>query len=186
MAILRFVALAVLAAAVPLMSACGGHRAHANIPDGSEPYDQRFLTWLVNHHNDDDRMVNPCANKQSIRQELRDFCVQVDQQHRERVERMQAWLKEWYGMNLPGTDNMTLWLAGLEGQQFEREFFKQYEHHHADAVDPIKDCSQKATHTELRELCQRIAPGQEQQVAQLKKWRCEWFKECGKSFGEEQ
>lgn len=185
MKLLQIVLPSSLALLVLLATACGGHRTHANIPSGQEPYDQRFLTWLVNHHNDDDRMVNPCANKQTIRQELRDFCIQVDQQHRERVERMQAWLKEWYGTNLPGTDNMTLWLAGLEGQQFEKEFFKQYEHHHADAVGPIKDCSQKATHPELRELCLRIAPGQEQQVAELRKWRCEWFKECGKTFGEE-
>lgn len=164
--------------ALLLLVGCHGHDVHAAIPGGSEPYDQRFLTWLVNHHNDDDRMVEPCAQNDTIRKELRDFCTSVDQQHRERVERMRTWLKDWYGRELPRTDNIPLWLGGLTGAVFEREFFKEYEHHHADALEPIKECSSKATHAELRDLCQKIAPGQEEQLGQLRKLRCEWFKDC--------
>ena len=161
-----------------LLVGCSRHEVHAGIPRGPEPYDQRFLTWLVNHHNDDDRIVDPCAKKETIRKELRDFCVAVGEQHRERVDRMRTWLKAWYDKDLPATDNIPLWLGTLNGQDFEREFFREYEHHHADAVAPIKECARTATHTELRELCQRIAPGQERQVAQLRKWRCEWFQDC--------
>lgn len=160
------------------MAGCHGHEVHSPIPGGLQPFDQRFLVWLVNHHNDDDRMVDPCAKNETIRQELRDFCRSVDAQHRERVERMTTWLKDWYGEKLPGTDNMPLWLGGLKGEQFEREFFKQYAHQHSDAVEPIRECSKRAEHPELRELCGRIAPGQQKQVAQLRQWRCEWFKEC--------
>ncbi|MBS1852836.1 MAG: DUF305 domain-containing protein [Acidobacteria bacterium] len=161
-------------------SSIGCHRneVHSPIPSGSQPFDQRFLVWMVNHHNDDDRMVNPCATNLTIRQELREFCKTADQQHRERVERMKTWLKEWYGQNFPGTDNLPLWLGGLKDGQFEREFLKQYVHQHADAINPIKECSVKAAHPELRELCQRIAPAQQQQAVQLRRWRCEWFEEC--------
>lgn len=163
---------------VLLLAGCSSHEVHAGIPPGPEAYDQRFLVWLVNHHNDDDRMVDPCAKKETIRRELRDFCITVDQQHRERVERMRTWLKDWYGQDLPPTDNIPLWLGGLQGQEFEREFFKEYEHQHADALEPISECARKATHPELRELCQRIAPGQRKQLDQLRAWRCEWFKDC--------
>lgn len=161
-----------------LLVGCSSHRAHSAIPQGPEAFDQRFLVWLVNHHNDDDRMVGPCAKNETIRQELRDFCTSVDQQHRDRVERMRTWLKDWYGQDQPRTDNIPLWLGGLQGQEFEREFFKEYEHQHADAVEPISECARQATHPELRELCQRIAPGQRKQVDQLRAWRCEWFKDC--------
>jgi|GEM_PF-3496870 len=163
---------------VLLLVGCHGHEAHAGIPTGPEAYDERFLKWLVNHHNDDDRMVDPCAKNETIRQELRAFCTTVDQQHRERVERMRTWLKDWYGEELPRTDNIPLWLGGLKGLEFEREFFKEYEHSHADAAESIKECSSKATHAELRELCQRIAPGQQKQVKQLRQWRCQWFTDC--------
>ena len=30
--------------------------------------------------------------------------------------------------NSPRTDNIPLWLGGLKGDGFEREFFKEYEH----------------------------------------------------------
>ena len=163
--------------ALPL-AACHRWQEHVGIPNGPQAYDERFLKWLVNHHSDDDRMVDPCAKNETIRKELRDFCTAVDQQHRERVERMRTWLKDWYGEDLPRTDNIPLWLGGLKGQEFEREFFKEYEHDHADAAQAIKECSGKATHTELRELCQRIAPGQQKQLKQLRQWRCEWFKDC--------
>ena len=129
---------------------------------------QRFLVWLVNHHNDDDRMVDPCAKKETIRRELRDFCVTVGQQHRERVEPMRTWLKDWYGQDLPNTDNIPLWLGTLNGQDFEGEFFKEYEHHHADAVEPISECARQATQPDRRELCQRIAPDQRKQLDQLR------------------
>ena len=161
-----------------LLVGCSSHRAHSGIPQGLDAYDQRFLVWLVNHHNDDDRMVDPCAKNETIRRELRDFCVTVDQQHRERVEGMRKWLKDWYGEDLPRTDNIPLWLGTLNGPEFEREFFKEYEHHHADAVEPISECARRATHPELRELCQRIGPGQRKQLTQLRAWRCEWFKNC--------
>lgn len=170
--------LAVAGWAVLLLIGCHGHEAHVGIPAGPEAYDERFLKWLVTHHNDDDRMIDPCAKNETIRKELRDFCTSVDQQHRERIERMRTWLKDWYGEELPRTDNIPLWLGGLKGEKFEREFFREYEHDHADAAEPIKECSSNATHVELRELCQRIAPRQAEQSQQLKRWRCEWFKDC--------
>lgn len=174
----RIVLVATIAFFGLLLVGCHGREVHGPVPDGPQPFDQRFLVWLVNHHNDDDRMVGPCAKNETIRKELRDFCTTVDQQHRERIERMTKWLNDWYGDKLPGTDNIPLWLGGLKGQEFEREFFKEYTHNHADALDPIKECATKAAHSELRELCQRIAPGQQAQAAQLRQWRCEWFKDC--------
>jgi len=65
--------------AVLLLVGCHGHEAHVGIPAGPEAYDERFLKWLVNHHNDDDRMIDPCAKNETIRKELRDFCTSVDQ-----------------------------------------------------------------------------------------------------------
>jgi uncharacterized protein (DUF305 family) len=133
------------------------------------------LTWLINHHNDDDRMTEPCVAKGDIRKELHDFCATVDQQHRERVDRMKRWLKDWYNQEYPRTATSR---CSLNGQEFEREFLKEYMSHHADAVDPLSECARQATHPELRELCQRVAPRQQVQLQQLKGWRCEWFKEC--------
>ena len=123
-------------------------------------------------------MLGPCASKTDIRQELHDFCASIDQQHRDRVERMKGWLKDWYGAEYPRTDDIPLWLGSLQEQQFEREFLKEYTGHHADAIDPMAECAKKATHPELRELCQRVAPPQKAQLQQMKQWACVWFKDC--------
>jgi uncharacterized protein (DUF305 family) len=139
------------------LTACRTRTPGAEIPAGPEPFDQRFLTWLIHHHHDDDRMVEPCAKKTDIRKELHDFCTSVDQQHRERVERMKTWLKDWYNQEYPATDDLPLWVGSLKGQDFEREFLKEYTSHHADVVDPLNECARKAIHSELRETCQRIA-----------------------------
>lgn len=163
---------------IVVIAGCRNRSPEAEIPPGPAPFDQRFLLWLVDHHHDGDRMIEPCAQKSDIRQELHDFCVSVDQQHRERVERMKTWLHDWYGKEYPRTDDIPLWLGTLNGQQFEREFLKQYSSHHADAVEPIADCARKAEHPELRDLCQRVAPRQKEQAHQLKQWACTWFKDC--------
>jgi uncharacterized protein (DUF305 family) len=167
-----------LCACLATLAGCRNRSPESEIPGGTDPFDKRFLVWLVDHHNDGDRMLGPCASKTDIRQELHDFCASIDQQHRDRVERMKGWLKDWYGAEYPRTDDIPLWLGSLQGQQFEREFLKEYTGHHADAIDPMAECAKKAIHPELREMCQRVAPRQKAQLQQMKQWACAWFKDC--------
>ena len=162
------------------LAGCQKHSNHPNpdAPSLSKPYDQRFLDWLVNYHHDGDRMITPCAANQTIRTELRAFCSTVDQQHTQQVEQMKTWLHDWYNADLPSTDPYALWLRTLNGTQFEREFLKEYRRHHAEAIEPMIECTKNATHLELRDLCSRTIPRQREDVQQLKKWSCDWFKEC--------
>ena len=107
------------------MIGCAAHSpAHVDLPSGGA-YDEAFLVWLVHYHEELDRMTGPCARNNTIRQELRNFCTQTDQQHTERIERMRNWLKNWYNDDLPRPDPYPLWLETLKGQDFEREFFKK-------------------------------------------------------------
>lgn len=168
----------ILVASALLLAGCHARPAQSDVPTVAHQYDREFLRWLVNYHHEGDRMIDPCKSNETIRKELQDFCASVDQQHKERVERMATWLKTWYGEDLPSTDSYRLWLATLKGTEFEREFFKEYSHHHAEAIKPMTECTRKAIHQELRDLCERIAPHQKQDVQQLKKWRCDWFKVC--------
>jgi hypothetical protein len=49
---------------------CRGHGAHSGIPNGTQAYDERFLKWLIKDHNDDDRMIDPCAKNETLRKDL--------------------------------------------------------------------------------------------------------------------
>jgi uncharacterized protein (DUF305 family) len=171
-------AASVLVACGLVLAGCRARSTPADVPTVAPQYDRQFLHWLVNYHHEGDRMIDPCSVNQTIRKELRDFCATVDQQHKERVERMTNWLQDWYSEELPSTDPYPLWLGTLKGQEFEKEFLKKYSAHHAETIKPMIECSQKATHAELRALCARVGPRQQQDVQELRKWRCDWFKEC--------
>ncbi len=165
---------------IPLAALVGcAHSArHVDLPGLGAAYEKEFLTWLVRYHQDQDRMTQPCAQKNTIRQELRNFCIEADRQHTERIDRMRAWLSTWYQTDLPRPEPYPLWLASLNGPEFEREFLKEYLEHHDEGVEQTATCASKAVHPELRELCARINPAQRKTEAQLKRWRCQWFGDC--------
>jgi uncharacterized protein (DUF305 family) len=158
---------------------CAHRATHVDLPSSGSAYEEAFLTWLVRYHQDQDRMIAPCVQNDTIRQELRNFCAQTDQQHNQRIERMRNWLKSWYRKELPSPDPYPLWLGSLKGQEFEREFFREYLAQHAEGIEQTAKCAKKAMHPELRELCGRINPLQKKRDQQLRAWRCQWFKECG-------
>ena len=170
---------AVFLIAIALLSGCTHSAQHVDLPGSGAVYEREFLTWFVRYHQDRDRFVQPCAQKSGIREELRNFCAEADRQHTERMERMRTWLSTWYQTELPHPEPYPLWVSGLQGAEFEREFLKEYLEHHAEGVEQTAKCASKAVHPELRDLCARINPVQKKTGEQLKRWRCEWFKDCG-------
>lgn len=169
--------LAVLTLTTFLSCSRASQHEHVNAPGAA--YDEAFLKWFVNYHAENDRMVDPCSKHDSIREELRNFCIETDRQHVERLDRMRGWLKNWYGQELPKPDSYPLWLGTLKGQEFEKEFLKSYVRDHAEGIEETARCASRAVHPELRELCTRINPSQKKTAEKLKQWQCEWFKECG-------
>ena len=157
---------------------CAHSPQHVDLPGSGAAYEKEFLIWLVTYHEDEDRMTQPCIQKEAIREELRTFCTETDRQHAERIERMRMWLSNWYQKELPKPEPYPLWLGTLKGEEFEREFLKEYLEHHEEGIEQTAKCASKAVHPELRELCARINPSQKKTSAQLKGWRCQWFKDC--------
>ena len=172
------ISMLLLVIALAGLSGCAHSPRHVNLPSSRNTYDEALLIWLVNYHQEQDRMTGPCAHKDGIRHELRTFCAQSDQQHAERVERLRRWLSDWSGKELPRADPYPLWLASLKGQDFEREFFKEYLEDHDEGIEQTGKCASMATHVELREFCGRINPAQKKTDKQLRAWRCDWFKDC--------
>ena len=168
----------VLLIAITVLTACPHSSQHVDLPGSGAVYEKEFLTWFVRYHQDQDRFVQPCAQKDGIRQELRNFCAEADRQHSERIDRMRTWLSTWYQTDLPEPEPYPLWVGTLKGQGFEREFLREYLEHHDEGVEQTAKCASKAVHPELRELCGHINPLQRKTGEQLKRWRCEWFKDC--------
>lgn len=161
-----------------VLVACSHSAQHVNLRASGAVYEKQFLIWFVRYHQDQDRMLQPCAQRADLREQLHEFCVEADRQHTERNERMRMWLSTWYHTDLPRPDPYPLWLATLNGQAFEREFLNEYLEHHDEGVEQTAKCASQAAHQELRDLCARVNPAQKKAGEQLVHWRCEWFKEC--------
>ncbi|MCW2134971.1 DUF305 domain-containing protein [Arthrobacter sp. VKM Ac-2550] len=58
---------------------------------------------------------------------------------------------------------------------YEVDFLKNMIDHHAMAVAMSQTCLQKATHQELKELCQSILEAQQQEIGQMQTWLQDWY-----------
>lgn len=59
--------------------------------------------------------------------------------------------------------------------RFETEFLKNMIDHHAMAVRMAQTCVNKATHDELRQMCQSIVDSQSAQIEQMQSWLQDWY-----------
>lgn len=59
--------------------------------------------------------------------------------------------------------------------RFETRFMEDMIDHHAMAVEMAQLCVDKATHEELRALCQQIITAQQDEVANMQSWLLTWY-----------
>ena len=62
-----------------------------------------------------------------------------------------------------------------QAASFEVDFLKNMIDHHAMAVAMSQDCLEKATHRELKDLCQSILTAQQQEIQQMQTWLQDWY-----------
>lgn len=65
--------------------------------------------------------------------------------------------------------------ASSASATFEKHFLSSVPQHHQDAIDMAQVCTQKATHAELKSLCENIISSQSQQKQQLQQWLQSWY-----------
>ena len=99
------------------------------------------------------------------------------------IARMQRWLRDWYGVSYEprmtrSDERMLARLASMSGAQFEIEFMQMLIAHHARAIQEAEECLQRASHRQLRRLCENIIEAQSAEIEQLQTWLCEWYDMC--------
>jgi uncharacterized protein (DUF305 family) len=63
------------------------------------------------------------------------------------------------------------------GQPYDLQFLDTMIVHHQGAVDMAQPAEKKAKRAEIKTLAKNIIAEQEKEIAQMKKWRTEWFKD---------
>ena len=96
---------------------------------------------------------------------------------------MQQWLRSWYGIDYsprmsPGAQREMERLASLSGAEFEIAFMEMMIEHHQAAVREAEQCTRRAEHRQLIELCRDIIAAQSAEIAQMEAWLCEWYGRC--------
>ncbi len=64
--------------------------------DASQPYDQRFITAMIAHHNGAISMARD-AQQNAERQEIKDLAGLIITAQEAEIQQMQQWQKEWFG-----------------------------------------------------------------------------------------
>jgi len=68
-------------------------------------------------------------------------------------------------------------LEGLDGERFEQAFLKHMTHHHRSGVEMAELAQAKAKHPEVKELGEKIAKMQEQEIEEMTGWLKAWYDE---------
>jgi uncharacterized protein (DUF305 family) len=158
--------------------------ASAPAPDrATSKYEIDFMEGMIDHHAMAVQMGEMCLAKDLVHEELRELCANIVATQTEEIQKMQTWLRDWYGITYepqmkPGMMNQMEKLAALDGAEFEIEFMQMMIKHHRKAVKEGEQCLKKAYHPELRELCGDIVEAQTSEIELMQTWLCQWYDIC--------
>jgi uncharacterized protein (DUF305 family) len=65
--------------------------------------------------------------------------------------------------------------AAAHAADFDQQFLGKVIPHHQMGIDMAKDCLQKATHAELKDLCQQIVSKQQEERDKMRSWLQAWY-----------
>lgn len=156
-----------------------GHAAHTSAGGSARSYEIRFLKQMIDHHLMAVKMGQECAQK-STHPELTQLCQKIGTDQAEEITQMRGWLNDWYGQSYQGKPMAMRGtsLSVLTGEKYERAFLNTMNQHHMMAVRMAKECERRATHAELKAAAHDIVTTQSEEIATMKRWLCDWYRDC--------
>ena len=176
----RGIAVALLAAAAMLGSACGP-KVKAAVP-----YDLMFIDAMVAHHQGAIAMAQP-ADSNALHPELKDFARKVIEDQSREIALMTQWRDQWFPgrpktpniMEMPGMamsmmDISPDHMQKMTGAAFDRMFVDMMIPHHEGALTMAGDALAKSQRPEVKKLAQEIIAAQQREIEMMKRWTEEW------------
>jgi uncharacterized protein (DUF305 family) len=180
LASLTMTSLAAIALAFPALA--GGHAPSR----AQQVFEIRFMEDMIGHHQmalmTAMIVVQKWENGELVHEELKDLAGEIIAAQEEEIGTLRGWLQDWYGimhhsphtMN-PGHARMIEKLESLTGEEFEIAFMQHMILHHAGAVVTSLNCTKRAYHMELIDLCETMAEMQLHEIMMMKEWLEDWY-----------
>ncbi|WP_019875289.1 DUF305 domain-containing protein [Sporichthya polymorpha] len=136
-----------------------------------------YLAEMIPHH--EEAVAAALELHRSTRPELRALGSAIVQTQSVEIERMRAWLREWYpGAAMAGPYRpMMRDLSALSGDALDRAFLADMIPHHMHAVMSSQMLVGQglAGHDEARDFAEQVATAQRDEILQMQRWLREWF-----------
>ena len=153
-----------------------------------QPYDLQFIDSMIHHHEGAIQMANMVIGK-TKRPEVKAFAQRIIEDQTKEIGQMKQWREQWYAgkpsalnMALPGMEGGTKMMNSehmkemdeMKPDHFDGHFTTMMIAHHEGAVTMAKDALQKAEHSEIKQLSEKIISAQEAEIKQMRAWKEQW------------
>jgi len=146
-------------------------------------FEQSFLEQMIQHHRSAIEM-SKMVSDHTKRPELRQLAEKITTSQQAEIDKMTAWLKDWYKVspkeiaNEAADKEMKMHMPMMSDKHdvdFDKAFLVMMPQHHHMAVEMAEQVEKKGTHPELKALAAQIAKDQQEEIKQMKSWAQSWF-----------
>lgn len=171
-------------------------RGTITVSDPDAPFDQRFIDMMVPHHEAAVAMAES-ARQRATRDELRAMADDIIEAQTAEIAQLRAWREAWFGSpETPPMDAMPM-LPGVRmggelmigdrmdmrddveqlrrAEPFDQAFIDAMIQHHWSAIDAAQSALDRSSRDEIRRLAEAIIEAQSREIAQLSRWRADWY-----------
>ena len=179
---------ALLVAISAIVVACGGEgsgSATAEEPStaGQVPFDQAFIDAMVPHHREAIAMAAVASSRGLSQPDLKVIANDIAMSQQSEIEQMLQWRESWFGSRTLGPlqpdvlgvpeDELGMDHGSAEeleaAPDVDATFAQLMIPHHEGAIAMAEVASQRAQHSEIRDLASRIVAAQEREVTTMEK-----------------
>jgi uncharacterized protein (DUF305 family) len=187
---MRRIALALLAAAAVLLTACNqGAPQQGGGPASAAPNDAdvTFTQNMIPHHQQAIEMAT-LVDAHTKRSELRTLAEDITTSQGQEITLMQGWLRSWGKPATPaGMDHGAMQMPGMmsememrqlgviNGEDFDLLFLEMMTAHHKGAIEMATVGLRDGSLPEVKRLAQQILDAQQAEIDQFKQWNKEWL-----------
>lgn len=142
--------------------------------------ERAFLTEMVGHHQMAVDMAE-MAMMRATHPELKDLAESIITTQTAEQEKMQTWLKRWYGktatpeMGHHEMMQMEELEASATAAEFEVRFLAMMTMHHTQAVERATAVKRARIHGATRKLADDIIDAQMAEIEQMRAWLVAWY-----------